>query len=48
MASARIHEAIAKEINEEYGMDETLLRIGIVDTKYEVQETRFISSFLVI
>ncbi|MDE6284912.1 MAG: hypothetical protein K2M17_04130, partial [Bacilli bacterium] len=30
MASARIHEAIAKEINKEYGMDETLLRIGTV------------------
>lgn len=30
MASARVHEAIAKEINKEYGMDETLLRIGTV------------------
>lgn len=30
MASARIHEAIAKEINKEYGMNEILLRIGTV------------------
>lgn len=30
MASARVHEVIAKEINKEYGMDETLLRIGTV------------------
>lgn len=30
MASARIHEAVAKEINKEYKMDETLLRIGVV------------------
>lgn len=30
MASARIHEAIAIEINKEYDMDETLLRIGTV------------------
>ncbi len=30
MASARVHEAIAKEINKNYNMDETLLRIGTV------------------
>ena len=30
MASARIHEAIAKEVNKTYNMDETLLRIGTV------------------
>lgn len=30
MASARIHEAIAKEINKEYKMNELLLRIGAV------------------
>ncbi len=30
MASARIHEAIAKEINKDYNMDEILLRIGTV------------------
>ena len=30
MPSARIHEVIAKKINEEYGMDELLLRIGTV------------------
>ncbi len=30
MPSARIHEAIAKEINIDYGMDEILLRIGSV------------------
>lgn len=30
MASARIHEAIAKEINKDYNMDELLLRIGTV------------------
>lgn len=30
MASARIHEAIAKEINKQFNMDETLLRIGTV------------------
>ena len=30
MASARIHEAIAKEINQDYHMDEILLRIGTV------------------
>lgn len=30
MASARIHEAIAKELNKEFQMNETLLRIGSV------------------
>ncbi|MBE6149784.1 MAG: hypothetical protein E7170_03585 [Firmicutes bacterium] len=30
MPSARIHEVIAKKINEEYNMDELLLRIGTV------------------
>ena len=30
MASARIHESIAKEINKEFNMDEILLRIGTV------------------
>lgn len=30
MPAARIHEAVAKEINKDYGMDETLLRIGTV------------------
>lgn len=30
MPSARIHEAIAREINKEYNMDDTLLRIGTV------------------
>ena len=30
MASARIHEAIAKEINKDYNMNEILLRIGTV------------------
>ncbi len=30
MPSARIHEAVAKEINKDYNMDEILLRIGTV------------------
>jgi hypothetical protein len=30
MPSARIHEAIAREINKEFGMDDILLRIGTV------------------
>lgn len=30
MPSVRPHEAIAKEINKEYGMDESLLIIGAV------------------
>ena len=30
MPSARIHEAVAKEINKDYNMDELLLRIGTV------------------
>ena len=30
MASARIHEAIIKEVNKDYKMDDTLLRIGSV------------------
>lgn len=30
MASARTHEAIARELNKEYGMDDTLLRTGTI------------------
>ena len=30
MPSARIHEVVAKKINEEYGMDERLLRLGTI------------------
>ena len=30
MPSARIHEVVAKKINEDYHMDELLLRLGTV------------------
>ena len=30
MPSARIHEAVAKEVNKDYNYDELLLRIGTV------------------
>lgn len=51
MPSARIHEAIVKELNKEYKMDEILLRIGTVapdswrNVKNKTEKDKFLTHF---